>query len=84
MKIAPIPGLVTGLFVLWMSSNMAFSQVNDPKSQVDTPLLDRELFFGNPQIAGGQLSPDGKVHFVHEALPGNHERVGEGVLAAVR
>jgi len=29
-------------------------------SQAQTPLLDRELFFGNPQIAGGQLSPDGK------------------------
>lgn len=26
----------------------------------ETPILDRELFFGNPQIAGGQLSPDGK------------------------
>ncbi|MBL8891008.1 MAG: S9 family peptidase [Planctomycetaceae bacterium] len=26
----------------------------------DTPILDRELFFGNPQISGGQLSPDGK------------------------
>lgn len=26
----------------------------------DTPILDRQLFFGNPQIAGGQLSPDGK------------------------
>jgi dipeptidyl aminopeptidase/acylaminoacyl peptidase len=24
------------------------------------PLLDRELFFGNPELAGGQLSPDGK------------------------
>jgi dipeptidyl aminopeptidase/acylaminoacyl peptidase len=24
------------------------------------PLLDRELFFGNPEIAGGRLSPDGK------------------------
>ncbi len=26
----------------------------------ETPLLDRELFFGNPQIEDGQLSPDGK------------------------
>lgn len=26
----------------------------------ETPLLDRELFFGNPEISGGQLSPDGK------------------------
>ena len=24
------------------------------------PLLDRELFFGNPEISGAQLSPDGK------------------------
>lgn len=24
-----------------------------------TPLLDRDLFFGNPEISGGQLSPDG-------------------------
>jgi len=24
------------------------------------PLLDRELFFGNPQVAGGQISPDGR------------------------
>ena len=24
------------------------------------PLVDRELFFGNPEIAGAQISPDGK------------------------
>jgi dipeptidyl aminopeptidase/acylaminoacyl peptidase len=29
-------------------------------TKVKTPLLDRQLFFGNPQIASGQLSPDGK------------------------
>ena len=27
---------------------------------ITTPILDRELFFGNPEIAGAQLSPDGK------------------------
>ena len=26
----------------------------------ETPLIDRDLFFGNPEISGGQLSPDGK------------------------
>ncbi|MEM9603445.1 MAG: S9 family peptidase [Pseudomonadota bacterium] len=26
----------------------------------DTPLLDRDLFFGNPQVADGKLSPDGR------------------------
>lgn len=25
-----------------------------------TPLIDREIFFGNPEVAGAQLSPDGK------------------------
>jgi dipeptidyl aminopeptidase/acylaminoacyl peptidase len=25
-----------------------------------TPLIDRELFFGNPEISGAQLSPDGR------------------------
>ena len=32
----------------------------DSKAKTTTRLLDRQLFFGNPQIAGGQLSPDGK------------------------
>ncbi len=32
-----------------------------------TPLLDRELFFGNPEISSGQLSPDGKwISFMKE------------------
>lgn len=31
------------------------------------PLLDRDLFFGNPEISGGQLSPDGKwISFMKE------------------
>ncbi|WP_353145912.1 S9 family peptidase [Chryseobacterium sp.] len=33
----------------------------------DAPLLDRKLFFGNPEISGGQLSPDGKwISFMKE------------------
>lgn len=32
-----------------------------------TPILDRDLFFGNPQISGGQLSPNGKwISFMKE------------------
>jgi hypothetical protein len=31
------------------------------------PLLDRELFFGNPEISGGQISPDGEwISFLKE------------------
>ena len=29
-------------------------------AEVPPPLLDRELFFGNPEIAGAQISPDGQ------------------------
>ena len=30
------------------------------KEESMPPLIDREIFFGNPEIMGGQLSPDGK------------------------
>lgn len=44
------------LVVFSMQSNL----VSPAANAAESPLLDRELFFGNPQIAGGQLSPDGK------------------------
>ena len=31
------------------------------KNAKAAPILDRELFFGNPEISGGQLSPDGTL-----------------------
>ncbi|MDA8693406.1 hypothetical protein N9L92_05025 [Saprospiraceae bacterium] len=36
----------------------------------NTPLIDREIFFGNPKIAGAQLSPDGKYITVIKPLDG--------------
>ncbi|TWT71790.1 S9 family peptidase [Crateriforma conspicua] len=48
------------LLSVGLKPNGAFSQVNESETKKVTPLLDRELFFGNPQIAGGKLSPDGK------------------------
>src|SRR5688572_24803797 len=31
------------------------------------PVLDREIFFGNPEISGGEISPDGRwVSFLKE------------------
>ncbi|MBO0858530.1 MAG: alpha/beta fold hydrolase [Chloracidobacterium sp.] len=38
----------------------AMAQQAGNKSIGQPPLLDRELFFGNPEIAGAQISPDGK------------------------
>lgn len=37
------------------------------KASAEVPLIDRSLFFGNPTISGGKLSPDGKhVTFLKE------------------
>ena len=33
----------------------------------EVPIIDRSIFFGNPEISGGQLSPDGKfISFMKE------------------
>ncbi|MGD0842541.1 MAG: alpha/beta fold hydrolase, partial [Candidatus Acidiferrales bacterium] len=36
------------------------AQASKPAAPTVPPLLDRELFFGNPEIAGAELSPDGR------------------------
>ncbi|HBN79569.1 MAG TPA: S9 family peptidase, partial [Planctomycetaceae bacterium] len=54
IKLMTIP-LAIGMF-----SNLAYSQGTKIKTQAGSPLLDRELFFGNPEISSGKLSPDGK------------------------
>ena len=36
------------------------AQSKPPSNQGLPPLIDRELLFGNPEIAGAELSPDGK------------------------
>lgn len=46
--------------ILLMTIGMANMMATAGGQTPETPLLDRELFFGNPQISGGQLSPDGK------------------------
>lgn len=53
------------LVVLIITANVAVAQTITNKTE--TPIIDRELFFGNPEIAGGQLSPDGKhISFMKE------------------
>ena len=46
--------LAVGLLAL----ALAFSP--SPAAGQLPPLLDRDLFFGNPEISGAQLSPDGQ------------------------
>ncbi len=50
--------LIYGVFCLMVPALMAGAQsANEPGLP---PLIDRELIFGNPEIAGAQISPDGK------------------------
>ena len=48
--------LFTTLFLLVITFNMTIS-AQDKKIP---PLIDREIFFGNPEYSGAQISPDGK------------------------
>ena len=40
-------------------------------------IIDRELLFGNPEITGAQLSPDGKFIALYEALERNDQHLGK-------
>lgn len=52
------------LFYILLLATFAACQAPAPKVQ-QPPVIDRELLFDNPEIAGGQLSPDGKfISFV--------------------
>ncbi|MCB9426657.1 MAG: S9 family peptidase [Flavobacteriales bacterium] len=46
---------------------LAFSMLSPKVNAQEVPVIDRALFFGNPEIAGGDLSPDGKyISFMKE------------------
>src|SRR5215204_2795544 len=49
-------------FVLLLLSCVAFFSADHPVSAQNNlpPLIDREVFFGNPEITGARISPDGK------------------------
>src|SRR5882724_5016144 len=47
--------LFCAAFILFISPARNLAQ-----SKAQPPLIDRELFFGDPEIAGAQVSPDGK------------------------
>ncbi|HKE04730.1 MAG TPA: S9 family peptidase, partial [Blastocatellia bacterium] len=48
------------LFAYMALTIPALAQQAAKKSTGQPPLLDRELFFGDPEISGAQISPDGK------------------------
>jgi hypothetical protein len=50
--------LFFALACVFLSTSVATSQTSKPAGV--PPLIDREVIFGNPEIAAAQLSPDGK------------------------
>lgn len=51
---------ITLVALLFSSGMLAQTKPAVKKQSAIPPLIDREIFLGNPEIAGGQLSPDGK------------------------
>jgi dipeptidyl aminopeptidase/acylaminoacyl peptidase len=52
--------LIAGCALLAVFSILSIPGMVTVRAQGEAPLLDRELFFGDPEISGSQLSPDGK------------------------
>ena len=48
------------------------------------PIIDRKLFFGEIEIAGAQISPDGQYLSFPEALQGHAQHLGEEGRRAVQ
>ena len=44
---------------LLLASLIAAMCVQQAAVAQEVPIIDREIFFGDPEISGGQLSPDG-------------------------
>lgn len=58
--------IILSSFVLLMTVSIQELQAQKDKSK-GAQLIDREIFFGNPEISGGQLSPDGQwISFMKE------------------
>jgi len=49
------------IFGLLMFSILLIVALAAPVWAQSPPLIDRELFFGDPEIAGAQISPDGAL-----------------------
>ena len=58
--LATAAALATTAFAQPPAASATAQARSAPVATSQPPLLDRELFFGNPEITGAQLSPDGQ------------------------
>lgn len=77
---------VSGIFTWALLGLLAFVAAAWAQPAELPPLIDRQLFFGDPEIIGGQLSPDGKLIAFIKPLDGTRnvwvKRTGEPFEAA--
>ncbi len=74
--------LFKALLCLALAASALSAQDSGKSKQASTglpPLIDRELLFGNPEIAGGQLSPDGKYLSFQKPWKGTRNVYVKGV-----
>ena len=71
--------LSTGfLFLVLLLTTLVSAEQKKAAASGLPPIIDRELIFGNPEIAAPQLSPDGKYSGVPEAVERYTQRLCEG------
>ncbi|HXN73334.1 MAG TPA: alpha/beta fold hydrolase [Candidatus Acidoferrales bacterium] len=74
--------LLQGLLCLALAASSLAAQTSKDKKDSSTglpPIIDRELIFGNPEIAGAQLSPDGKYVAFQKPWKGTRNVYVKGV-----
>ena len=74
--------LIKGLLCLALvASSLAAQTTKDKKDSAVglPPIIDRELIFGNPEIAGAQISPDGKFLAFQKPWKGTRNIYVKGV-----
>src|SRR5205809_2897906 len=58
-----VRSLILGIAVLVTAASAGFARAQAPSTAATgglPPIIDRDLFFGDPEIAGAQISPDGQ------------------------
>ncbi len=62
---------VSRLFAISALSLLILATTIAAQTKTQPPLIDRELFFGDPEISGAQISPDGKFIAFIKPFKGN-------------
>ena len=74
-----VRSLILGIAVLVTAASAGFARAQAPSTAATgglPPIIDRDLFFGDPEIAGAQISPDGQYIAFLKPFKGTRNRFG--------